>query len=205
MVLSDKTIRALCAEPNSGVDRKPMITPFEPNSVRQRSLMRNGFKETKRILSYGTSSYGYDVTLAPEFKVFVPVVQQIIDPLEMDAVAPENVATITGDSYVLPPLGFVLSYTLETFCIPRDVVIQCLAKSTYARLGVFVNVTPIEPEFEGQVVLEIFNSNPLPVRIHANQGIAQFMFFRGDQPCEVSYKDRDGKYQGQSGIQMSKV
>lgn len=183
------------------LDRPPMITPFVPHQVRLNPEEPEiGMSQTK-IVSYGLSSYGYDVRLADEFKIFTNVNSSTVDPLVLDERAFHDVK---GPSVLIPPNSYLLGHTIETFDIPNDIQVVCLGKSTYARCGAIVNVTPIEPGFKGQVVIEISNATPLPVRIYANQGIAQFLFFKGDEPCLVSYADRGGKYQGQSGIQLAK-
>lgn len=191
---------------------KPMIYPFEPKQVRYRALPsvlgqsvelrgqgltgEDGARQEK-IISYGTSSYGYDIRCADEFKVFTNVHSTIVDPKNFD---PKSFVEFKGDSCIIPPNSFALARTVEYFRIPRDVLTVCLGKSTYARCGIIVNVTPFEPEWEGYVTLEFSNTTPLPAKIYANEGCAQVLFFKGDEPCEVSYKDRGGKYQGQSGV-----
>lgn len=163
-----------------------------------------GLQIRQKIVSYGTSSFGYDVRLADEFKIFTNVFNGVIDPLKADE--KERVfVDHKGPHCVIPPNSYILGYTMERFVIPRDVMVLCVGKSTYARCGAIVNVTPIEAGFEGSVVIEISNATPLPLVVHAGQGIAQFMFFQSDEPCEVSYADRGGKYQGQSGLQTALV
>lgn len=164
----------------------------------------------RKIISSGTTSYGYDVSLAHEFKLFTNMNSAIIDPKRPDPGCMVDAKVIhdpeTGEDYViLPPNSYLLGRTVETFCIPRDVLVLCVGKSTYARSGIHVNVTPIEPGFEGTVVLEFSNGTPLPAKIYVNEGAAQFLFLRGDRPCEVSYADRAGKYMHQSGVTLSKV
>ncbi len=168
-----------------------MITPFEPGQVRR----VNG----QPIVSYGTSSYGYDVRCAGEFKIFTNVNSTIIDPKHFD---PNSFVDVTGDACVIPPNSFALARTVEYFKIPRNVLTVCLGKSTYARCGIIVNVTPLEPEWEGHVTLEFSNTTPLPARIYANEGVAQMLFFESDEMCDVSYADRGGKYQGQRGVTL---
>ena len=171
-----------------------MIEPFEP---RQISQTQNG-----KVISYGVSSYGYDVRCAPEFKVFTNLNSTIVDPKNFDA---GSFVDISGDSCIIPPNSFALSRTLEYFRIPRGVLTVCLGKSTYARCGIIVNVTPLEPEWEGHVTLEFSNTTPLPAKIYAGEGVAQMLFFAADGECEISYKDRAGKYQGQTGITPPKT
>jgi len=162
-------------------------------------------------VSYGVSSYGYDVRVGTLFKIFTDVSrdggQAIVDPKQFDD---HNFITVdttdTGrDHIIIPPNSFALAETIETFDIPRDVLALCLGKSTYARCGIIVNVTPLEPEWEGHVTLEFSNTTPLPAKIYANEGVAQVIFFESDEPCEISYKDRDGKYQGQKGVTLPKA
>jgi dCTP deaminase len=167
-----------------------MISPFEEKQV------RNG------VISYGVSSYGYDARLAPEFKIFTNVFSSIVDPKKLD---PQSMLEFNGDECIIPPNSFVLSRTHEYFKIPKDVLVICLGKSTYARCGLIVNVTPLEPGWEGHVTLEISNTTPLPAKIYANEGIAQFLFFQGDTPCETSYADRNGKYMRQTGVVLPKI
>lgn len=193
---------------------KPMIAPFTPKQIKKLGDAGvNGLGLHQRdtgILSRGLTSYGYDVALAPEFKVFSNINSAAIDPKRLD---PRCLVTVepqidedTGEQFVMmPPNSYLLGRTLEWFVIPRDVMVICVGKSTYARSGGIVNVTPIEPGFEGNVVIEISNSTNLPARVYANEGIAQFMFLKGDRPCATSYGDRGGKYQGQSGITLPKV
>lgn len=174
---------------------QPMITPFEPKQVRVNP------DDGEKVISYGTSSMGYDVRLANKFKIFTNIFNALIDPLDM----PESTyVDHEGDFVIIPPNSYVLGHTIEYFKIPRDITAVCIGKSTYARAGCIVNVTPIEAGFEGTVVIEIANLTPLPMKVYANQGIAQFLFFKGE-PCETSYADRAGKYQGQTGIQTAIV
>jgi dCTP deaminase len=191
-----------------------MIYPFEPDQVRMLEIEipheRDGTSRTeyKKIISYGTSSMGYDVRLAEEFRIFSNVNSAIIDPKKFDErclVAGELRIDEDGSKYVLlPPNSYLLGHTIEYMRIPRDIMVIAIGKSTYARAGAIVNVTPIEPGFEGTVVIEVSNSTPLPLKVYANEGIAQFVFFRGEA-CETSYGDRGGKYQGQQGIVLPKT
>ena len=171
-----------------------MIEPFVKELVR---------KDTNaKLLSYGLSSYGYDVRVSNEFKIFTNINNSVIDPKNFSN---DNFVTKTTDCCILPPNSFALANTVETFKIPRDIIVVCVGKSTYARCGIVINVTPIEPEFEGQVVLEFSNTTNLPAKIYANEGACQFLFFKADTVCETSYKDRSGKYQNQTGITLPKV
>ena len=154
------------------------------------------------IISYGLSSYGYDARCSPEFKIFTNVNNAIVDPKNF---SPSSFVDRETDVCIIPPNSFVLARTVEYFRIPRDVLVICLGKSTYARCGIIVNVTPIEPEWEGHVTLEFSNTTPLPAKIYANEGVCQFLFFKGDQPCEVSYRDRAGKYMNQTGVTLPKI
>ena len=167
-----------------------MIEPFVESQV------RNG------VISYGLSSYGYDIRVADEFKIFTNVNSAIVDPKRFD---PLSMVDYKGDICVIPPNSFALAKTVEYFRIPRNILTICVGKSTYARCGIIVNVTPFEPEWEGFVTLEISNTTPLPARIYANEGIAQVLFFESEQVCEVSYADRKGKYQKQSDIMLPKL
>ncbi|MHB1118125.1 MAG: dCTP deaminase [Minisyncoccota bacterium] len=171
-----------------------MIEPFEPGQVKE--------VDGKRIISYGTSSYGYDVRCSNEFKVFTNIFSAVVDPKNFD---PESFVEKRGDFCIIPPNSFALARTVERFRIPRSVLTVCLGKSTYARCGIIVNVTPLEPEWEGDVTLEFSNTTPLPAKIYANEGCAQMLFFEADEVCETSYKDRGGKYQGQQGVTLPKV
>lgn len=180
----------------------PMIEPFVRECVRT--------VDDNKVISYGVSSFGYDVRLADEFKIFTNANGGIIDPkrMDVDAVMIDGIVRIDewGDKYViLPPNSYLLGRTMEYFRIPRDIMVVCLGKSTYARSGGIVNVTPIEAEFEGNVVIEISNSTTLPMKVYVAEGIAQFLFLKGNEECMVSYKDRGGKYQGQVGITHAKV
>jgi dCTP deaminase len=167
-----------------------MIEPFEESQVRQ------------GVISYGTSSYGYDIRVANEFKIFTNVFSAVVDPKNFD---PRSMVDYVGDICVVPPNSFALARTIEYFRIPKNVLTICLGKSTYARCGIIVNVTPFEPEWEGYVTLEISNTTPLPARIYSNEGIAQVLFFEGDEPCDVTYAMKKGKYQGQQSIVLPKL
>lgn len=173
---------------------KGMITPFEPGQIRS--------VNDQKIVSYGTSSYGYDVRCAREFKIFTNINSTIVDPKRFDE---KSFIDFEGDVCIIPPNSFALARTVEYFRIPRDVLTICLGKSTYARCGIIVNVTPLEPEWEGHVTLEFSNTTPLPAKIYANEGCAQFLFISGDDVCETSYKDRGGKYQGQRGVTLPRT
>ena len=172
-----------------------MIEPFSKNQVR---LDENG----EKLISYGVSSYGYDVRCANEFKVFTNIHSAIVDPKSFDA---KSFVDIQSDVCVIPPNSFVLARTVEKFKIPNDVLVICLGKSTYARCGIIVNVTPLEPGWEGYVTLEFSNTTPLPAKIYANEGVAQFIFLKGNEKPEVTYADRKGKYMGQTGVTLPKV
>ena len=167
-----------------------MIVPFTDKQVRD------------GVISYGLSSYGYDIRVADEFKIFTNVNSAIVDPKQFD---PRSMVDFKGDICVIPPNSFALAKTVEYFRIPRNILTICVGKSTYARCGIIVNVTPFEPEWEGFVTLEISNTTPLPARIYANEGIAQVLFFESDQPCEISYADRKGKYQKQGDIMLPRL
>ncbi len=169
---------------------KKMIEPFIDGQVRE------------GVISYGLSSYGYDVRVSNDFKIFTNVHSAVVDPKGFN---PKSFVDFHGDVCVIPPNSFVLAQTVEYFRIPRDVITICLGKSTYARCGLIVNVTPFEPEWEGYVTLEISNTTPLPARIYANEGIAQVLFFQADEVCEVSYADRKGKYQFQQSIVLPQI
>ena len=187
MIKSDNWIRRMAR------DHK-MIEPFEPGQVREHA----GHK----IVSYGTSSYGYDIRCSNEFKLFTNLNSTIVDPKNFDD---KSFVDFRGDWCIIPPNSFALARTVEYFRIPRNVLTICLGKSTYARCGIIVNVTPFEPEWEGYVTLEFSNTTPLPAKIYANEGIAQVIFFESDEVCETSYKDRGGKYQGQQGVTLPKI
>ena len=186
-IKSDKWIKDMAK--NHG-----MIEPFQENQVKSNG---NG-----RIVSYGTSSYGYDVRCADEFKVFTNINSSMVDPKNFDD---QSFVDIKSDVCTIPPNSFALARTVEYFRIPRKVLTLCLGKSTYARCGIIVNVTPLEPEWEGHVTLEFSNTTSLPAKIYANEGVAQMLFFESDQVCKTSYKDRGGKYQGQTGVTLPKT
>jgi dCTP deaminase len=175
-------------------EEQGMIEPFEPRQVRE----FNG----ERIISYGTSSYGYDVRCANDFKIFTNIESTIVDPKAFDE---SSFVDKQNDVCVIPPNSFALARTVEYLRIPRNVLTICLGKSTYARCGIIVNVTPLEPEWEGHVTLEFSNTTPLPAKIYAHEGVAQMLFFESDEVCETSYKDRGGKYQGQRGVTLPKA
>ena len=175
-------------------DEHGMIEPFEAGQVREVG--------GNRIVSYGTSSYGYDVRCAADFKVFTNINSAVVDPKHFDE---DSFVDKDGDVCIIPPNSFALARTVEYFRIPRNVLTICLGKSTYARCGIIVNVTPFEPEWEGYVTLEISNTTPLPAKIYANEGIAQVLFFEADEECEVSYADKKGKYQKQQRIELPKM
>lgn len=170
-------------------DWRPMIEPFQNTQVRE--------IDGKHVISYGNSSYGYDVRAADEWEVFTNINSAVVDPKNFD---PKCLQTVKADSILIPPNSFALARTVEYFRIPRNVLVVCLGKSTYARCGIIVNVTPLEPEWEGHVTLEFSNTTNLPARVYANEGVAQMLFFESDEDCEISYKDRGGKYQGQVGV-----
>ena len=182
-VLSDKTIKKLALE-------EAMISPFVDKQVREGKI------------SYGLSSYGYDARVSEEFKIFTNVNSEIVDPKNFK---PTNFVTKNVSECIIPPNSFVLARTVEKFKIPDDVLVICLGKSTYARCGIIVNVTPLEPGWEGYVTLEFSNTTPLPAKIYANEGVAQFVFLKGNEKPEVTYADRDGKYMGQTGVTLPKV
>jgi len=167
-----------------------MIEPFVENQTRA------------GVVSYGVSSYGYDIRVADEFKVFTNLYSTVVDPKNFD---PKSFVDIKAEVCIIPPNSFALARTIEYFRIPRDILTVCLGKSTYARCGIIVNVTPFEPEWEGHVTIEISNTTPLPAKIYSNEGIAQVLFFQGDEPCAVSYKDKKGKYQAQRGVTLPKI
>jgi len=183
MVKSDKWIRKMAREHR-------MIEPFEEKQVR------------KGVISYGVSSYGYDLRIADEFKIFTNINTTIVDPKNFD---PKSLVDFKGDICIVPPNSFALGRSVEYFRIPRKTITVTLGKSSYARCGIITNVTPLEPEWEGYVTLEISNTTPLPARIYANEGIAQVLFFESDEECETSYKDKQGKYQGQVGVTLPRV
>jgi dCTP deaminase len=167
-----------------------MIEPFEDRQVR------------KGVISYGLSSYGYDIRVADEFKVFTNINSTVVDPKNFDA---RSFVDVKADVCIIPPNSFALAKTVEYFRIPRNVLTVCVGKSTYARCGLIVNVTPFEPEWEGYVTLEISNTTPLPAKVYANEGISQVLFFESDEDCEVSYADKAGKYQKQQGLTLPRL
>jgi len=171
-----------------------MISPFCENQVRESG--------GQKIISYGTSSYGYDAMVANEFKIFTNINSSIIDP---KAFSSQSFVDISTDVCIIPPNSFALARTVEYFKIPRDILVVCVGKSTYARCGIIVNVTPLEPEWEGHVTLEFSNTTPLPAKIYANEGACQFLFFKASEICKTSYKDRNGKYQNQTGVTIPRV
>ena len=175
-------------------EQQGMIETFESGQVRE--------ADGGRIISYGTSSYGYDVRCADEFKIFTKINSAIVDPKDF---SDGSFVDVKSDVCIIPPNSFALARTVEYFRIPRDTLTICLGKSTYARCGIIVNVTPLEPEWEGHVTLEFSNTTTLPAKIYANEGVAQMLFFTGDEVCETSYKDRGGKYQGQTGVTLPKT
>jgi dCTP deaminase len=182
-IKSDRWIRKMALEHD-------MISPFNEKQVRE------------GVISYGLSSYGYDLRVADEFKIFTNVNNAIVDPKRFDET---SFVDVHKDVCIVPPNSFALARSVEYFKIPRDVLTICVGKSTYARCGIIVNVTPFEPEWEGFVTLEISNTTPLPAKIYANEGLCQILFFQSDEPCETSYKDKKGKYQGQKGIVLPKL
>jgi dCTP deaminase len=182
-VLSDKWIKEMVRTNN-------MISPFEDKQVRDNKI------------SYGLSSFGYDARVSSEFKIFTNVNSEIVDPKNFKL---NNFISKKGDECIIPPNSFVLSSTVEYFRIPNDVMVICLGKSTYARCGIIVNVTPLEPSWEGNVTLEFSNSTPLPAKIYANEGAAQFIFLKGNEKPDITYADRNGKYMKQSGVTLPKI
>jgi dCTP deaminase len=196
-ILPDHEIVRLC--------KLGMISPFEESQVRHKDVsnIRGGelCVDQEKVISYGTSSYGYDIRCAPEFKIFTNIHSVVVDPKNFDE---KSFVDFEGESCIIPPNSFALARTVEKFCIPRNVLTVCLGKSTYARCGIIVNVTPFEPEWEGYVTLEFSNTTPLPAKIYAGEGCAQVLFFSGEAPS-ISYKDRGGKYQGQQGVTLPKA
>lgn len=184
-IKSDRWIKQMALE-------NGMIEPFEDRQVRA------------GVISYGVSSYGYDIRVADEFKIFTSATGEltVVDPKNFDS---KSFKDFRGDVCIIPPNSFALAKTIEYFRIPRDVLTICVGKSTYARCGIIVNVTPFEPEWEGYVTLEISNTTPLPAKIYANEGIAQVLFFQSDEPCQTSYRDKAGKYQNQQGLVLPKL
>ena len=186
-IKSDRWIRHMAEEHG-------MIEPFEPGQVKTHG--------ENPVISYGTSSYGYDIRCADEFKIFTNINSAVVDPKAFDD---NSFVNIKSDVCIIPPNSFALARTVEYLRIPRNVLTICLGKSTYARCGIIVNVTPLEPEWEGHVTLEFSNTTPLPARIYANEGVAQVLFLESDEVCEVSYADRKGKYQGQRGVTLPRA
>lgn len=186
-IKSDKWIEKMARE-------EGMISPFQPGQVRQ--------NENGRIISYGVSSYGYDVRCSNEFKIFTNINSAIVDPKAFDE---NSFVDVQSDVCIIPPNSFALARTVEYFRIPRNILTICLGKSTYARCGIIVNVTPLEPEWEGQVTLEFSNTTTLPAKIYAHEGVAQMIFLEANEVCEVSYRDRGGKYQGQEGVTLPRT
>lgn len=183
-IKSDNWIRKMAQEYD-------MISPFASGQIRESA--------DGKIISYGTSSYGYDVRCANEFKIFTNINTAIVDPKNFESA---SFVDVKSDVCIIPPNSFALARTIEYFKIPRNVLTVCLGKSTYARCGIIVNVTPLEPEWEGHVTLEFSNTTPLPAKIYANEGVAQMLFFESDDVCSTSYADRNGKYQGQKGVTL---
>lgn len=182
-IMSDKWIRQMSQDHG-------MIEPFVDGQVREGNI------------SYGLSSYGYDARVAPEFKIFTNVDSAVVDPKNF---SDKSFVDRDTDVCVIPPNSFALARTVEYFRVPKDVLVICLGKSTYARCGIIVNVTPLEPGWEGHVTLEFSNTTPLPAKIYANEGACQFLFLQGNEPCETAYSDRSGKYQGQTGVTLPKL
>jgi len=183
----------------------PVMPDHWIRRMAQDNAMIEPFVETQKrdgVISYGLSSYGYDARVADEFKVFTNVDSAIVDPKHFN---PDSFVTRTGPTCTIPPNSFALAHTVEYFRIPRDILVICLGKSTYARCGIIVNVTPLEPEWEGQVTIEISNTTPLPARVYAQEGICQFLFLQGSAPPEVSYADKAGKYMGQRGVALPRM
>jgi dCTP deaminase len=183
MLKSDRWIRKMAQE-------RDMINPFSEKQVRD------------GVISYGLSSYGYDLRVADEFKIFTNVNCTVVDPKNFDE---RSFVTVSSECAIVPPNSFALARSVEYFKIPREVLTICVGKSTYARCGIIVNVTPFEPEWEGFVTLEISNTTPLPAKIYANEGLCQVLFFESDEVCEISYKDKKGKYQAQQGIVLPRL
>jgi dCTP deaminase len=182
-IMSDIWIRRMAQE-------KGMIDPFVDAQKRE------------GVISYGLSSYGYDARVGTDFKIFTNVDSAVVDPKNF---ASNSFVDRTTDVCIIPPNSFALARTVEYFRVPRDILVICVGKSTYARCGIIVNVTPLEPEWEGHVTLEFSNTTPLPAKIYANEGACQFLFLQGDQPCAVSYADKQGKYQGQRGVTLPRI
>ena len=188
-IKSDKWIKEMCKE-------NQMISPFVESQIKLDK------EADRKLISFGLSSYGYDVRCSRQFKVFTNINSATVDPKNFD---PDSFVDYEGDECIIPPNSFALASTIEFFKIPRNVLTICVGKSTYARCGIIVNVTPLEPEWEGHVTLEFSNTTSLPAKIYAEEGVAQMLFFQSDEECEVSYKDRGGKYQGQEGVTLPKA
>lgn len=186
-IKSDRWIEQMALE-------KGMISPFQASQVAK--------SDNGRLISYGLSSYGYDIRCANEFKIFTNINSSTVDPKAFDS---NNFVDVKSDICIIPPNSFALARTVEYFKIPRNILTICLGKSTYARCGIIVNVTPLEPEWEGHVTLEFSNTTPLPAKIYANEGVAQVIFLESNDVCNISYKDRNGKYQGQEGVTLPKA
>ena len=186
-IKSDRWIRRMA-------EQEGMIEPFAPDQIRMDG--------DRRLISYGTSSYGYDVRCANQFKVFTNIHSTTVDPKAFDE---RSFVDVESDYCIIPPNSFALARSVEYFRIPEDVLTVCLGKSPYARCGIIVNVTPLEPEWEGHVTLEFSNTTPLPAKIYANEGVAQMLFYQSDEQCEVTYKQRGGKYMGQTGVTPPKA
>ena len=186
-IMSDKWIKEKVAKDG-------MISPFASSQVKE--------IESKKIISYGVSSYGYDARVSSEFKIFTNINTTIVDPKNFDS---QSLVSKETDVCIIPPNSFALARTVEYFKIPKDILVICVGKSTYARCGIIVNVTPLEPGWEGFVTLEFSNTTPLPAKIYANEGACQFLFFSGNEPCEISYSDRAGKYMGQEGVTLPRI
>ena len=214
-IKSDRWIRSQCIPSHLQLKRadggsfKPMIEPFESGQVRVKKPYSAEFDtdlllNRGKIISYGTSSYGYDVRCAPEFKIFTNINSAIVDPKNFDERA---FVGFSGDRCIIPPNSFILARSVEYLRIPRDVLVVCVGKSTYARVGIVCNVTPLEPEWEGHITLEFSNTTNLPAVMYANEGCAQLLFFQADSNdiCETSYADRAGKYQGQTGVTLPRT
>ena len=188
-IKSDKWIKEMCKE-------NQMISPFVESQIKLDK------EADRKLISFGLSSYGYAVRCSRKFKIFTNINSATVDPKNFDA---DSFVDFEGPECIIPPNSFALASTIEYFKIPRNVLTVCLGKSTYARCGIIVNVTPLEPEWEGHVTLEFSNTTSLPAKIYANEGVAQMLFFESDETCEISYKDRGGKYQGQKGVTLPKA
>ncbi len=186
-IMSDRLIRELS-------EKESMISPFSDRQIKEEG--------GRKIISYGLSSYGYDARVSSEFKIFTNINSTTVDPKNFDE---DSLVDKISEVCIIPPNSFALARTVEYFKIPRDVLVVCVGKSTYARCGIIVNVTPLEPGWEGYVTLEFSNTTPLPAKIYANEGACQFLFFKGDVPCEISYADRNGKYMKQSGVALPRI